>query len=132
MGAGMPVLASSPLGDMPGATIDTLIGSSMHQPSSRSANPCHSAPGSSSQAEEVVANVSGSALWNGTVLPLFGSATVVGCQQSKNQPPALAESAAMEATFWRKAIASEMHSPVSFSPSLSIMAEATSQEARMA
>src|SRR6476620_8682268 len=94
------------------ATTETLIGSSMHQPGSRSAKPCHSAPGSSCHADEFVASISGSAAWKSTVLPVFGSTADGGCQQSKNQPPDALDSAAMADTFWRNAIASSMLSRV--------------------
>src|SRR5438046_2692684 len=112
MAAGIPVDASLPSGSIPGATSETLIGSSMHQSSSRSAKPCQAAPGFSTQADGVVASICGSAAWNGTVPPALPSGAVGGCQQSKNQPPAAADSAAIDATFWRKAIASAMLSPV--------------------
>src|SRR5678815_1749595 len=90
MAAGIPADRRSPSGLMPGATIDTLIGSSMHQSSSSSAKPCQAAPGAKIQADGVVASICGSAVWKGIALP-FGSATVGGCQQLKNQPPTVAD-----------------------------------------
>ena len=53
-------------------------------------------------------------------------------RRAAGKPPASVDSAAMAETFWRKAIASTRLSPVRRSPSLSIIAAETSQEAMMA
>ena len=69
--AGMPRLSSPPLSATPGVRMDTLIGSSMQYPSSRSPKPCQVSPGCSTQASGSVARNSGDASGKATFFPFF-------------------------------------------------------------